>query len=87
MNYNLGNTIYVGVNAEVLLDGVVQKYCVEADTTEGFVIRYKMRDDGHFAIEGDEFVTEKVIGVVSVSLKELWDSEGHCVWRGRLRNI
>ena len=69
MNYNRGNTIYVGLNADVLLDGVVQKYCIEADDSEGFVVRYKRTDDGHFVRDGDEFVEEKVTGVVSVALK------------------
>ena len=66
MNWNLENTTNIGVNVSILLDGIVQKHCVEADTDEGFVVRYQMLDDGHFAINGDDLVTEKVTGVVSV---------------------
>ena len=62
MNYNLENTTEIGCKSQVVLDGVVQQYCVEADTDENYVVRYARHEDGNFVISGEEIQLERVFG-------------------------
>jgi len=73
MNWNLENTTKIGVKVSIALNGVAQKHCVEADTSEGYVVRYKMTDDNHFEMDGENFTLEKVGGTVLVTVTDLLD--------------
>jgi hypothetical protein len=55
----------------VFLDGFPQRSVLLADTTAGFVERFKRDLDGAlvFDHEAGEYVTETVAGVVTVSIK------------------
>jgi hypothetical protein len=56
---------------DVTLNGVVQRLCVIADVTEGFVVKYTM---GLFGApvkrRGGVFKTQKVYGVVTITEKK-----------------
>lgn len=54
---------------DVHLDGVKQTMCVVADDTKGFVIRYKTTQFGAVMVKGNRSVTERVEGVVTITLK------------------
>ena len=50
----------------VLLDGVHVKNCTEADEEEGFVIRFKLDDNGSLILNGAEVETETLTGNVQI---------------------
>ncbi|MNJ08754.1 hypothetical protein D3C77_28780 [compost metagenome] len=50
----------------VLLDGVQVKNCTEADEEEGFVIRFKLDDNGSLILNGAEVETETLTGNVQI---------------------
>ena len=50
----------------VLLDGVHVKNCTEADGEEGFVIRFKLDDNGSLILNGAEVETETLTGNVQI---------------------
>ena len=50
----------------VLLDGVHVKKCTEADEEEGFVIRFKLDDNGSLIVNGNEIEIEKLTGNVQI---------------------
>lgn len=50
----------------VLLDGVRVKNCTEADEEEGFVVRFKLDENGMLTVNGAEIETETLYGNVQV---------------------
>ena len=70
MGYSMGlftvdNTIKAGKLFTIYLDGVEQRYVIEADTDEGYVIRSKRNADGKPMRDGDGLVTERLTGNVT----------------------
>ncbi len=50
----------------VLLDGVRVKNCTEADEEEGFVVRFKLDENGMLTVNGAEIETETLYGNVQI---------------------
>ena len=50
----------------VLLDGVQVKNCTEADEEEGFVVRFKLDENGMLTVNGAEIETETLYGNVQI---------------------
>lgn len=50
----------------VLLNGAQIKDCTEADEEEGFVIRFKLDDNGNHIVNGAEIETETLYGNVQI---------------------
>lgn len=50
----------------IVLDGVVQYYCVEVDTDEGWIKRVQLDDDGYFKTVDGEHVIEQLFGNVTI---------------------
>ena len=50
----------------VLLDGVRVKNCTEADEEEGFVVRFKLDENGMLIVNGAEIETETLYGNVQI---------------------
>ena len=50
----------------VLLNGVRVKNCTEADEEEGFVVRFKLDDNGMLTVNGAEIETETLYGNVQI---------------------
>ena len=50
----------------VLLDGVPVKNCTEADEEEGFVVRFKLDENGMLTVNGAEIETETLYGNVQI---------------------
>ena len=74
MGYSMGlftvdNTVKAGKLFTIYLDGVEQRYVIEADTDEGYVIVAKRDADGKPMRDGDGLATERLTGnVTSVRL-------------------
>lgn len=66
MKYTLTNTNDIGRLVNVFLNGVRQKYCIEADADEGYIIAYQLDERGNIKLNGDEALTERFEGVVTV---------------------
>ena len=50
----------------VLLNGVQVKNCTEADEEEGFVVRFKLDENGMLTVNGAEIETETLYGNVQI---------------------
>lgn len=50
----------------VLLDGEQVKNCTEADEEEGFVVRFKLDENGMLTVNGAEIETETLYGNVQI---------------------
>lgn len=50
----------------VLLDGETVKNCTKADEEEGFVIRFKLDENGMLTVNGSEIETETLYGNVQI---------------------
>lgn len=50
----------------ILLDGVVQRFVIEADDVEGVIRRNKVDEAGWLCIDGCEFVVEELRGTVQI---------------------
>lgn len=50
----------------VLLNGLQVKNCTEADEEEGFVIRFKLDNNGNHIVNGAEIETEILYGNVQI---------------------
>ena len=50
----------------VLLNGLQVKNCTEADEEEGFVVRFKLDDNGNHIVNGAEIETETLYGNVQI---------------------
>ena len=50
----------------VLLDGVEQRYVIEADDEAGFIVRLKQGSDGRFVHDGDTVQHERLEGRVTI---------------------
>ena len=67
--FTVDNTIKAGKLYAIYLDGVEQRYVIEADTDEGYVIRAKRDTDGNTMRDGDKWATERLTGnVIAVRL-------------------
>ena len=56
-------------HVEALLDGVPVDHAIEANSEEGWLIRYRTGADGLFIIDGDRAATERLTGVVTLRRK------------------
>ena len=50
----------------VLLNGVQVKNCTEADEEKGFVVRFKLDENGMLTVNGAEIETETLYGNVQI---------------------
>ena len=63
--FTVDNTIKAGKLFTIYLDGVEQRYVIEADTDEGYVIRSKRTSDGKPTRDRNGLVTERITGNVT----------------------
>ena len=68
--YTPENTSVIGRNARVFLDGTEVEDAVEADTDEGYVVRYVRDENGKRVHDGIEVQRERVRGKVAVSFED-----------------
>lgn len=57
-----------GKRIKVFLDGKEHKECTVADEKEGFIVQYRLDNNGHVIIDGDEFVKERLNGKVRIEI-------------------
>lgn len=69
MRYTVQNTVELGICADVWLNGELVKDVIEADTDEGYILRAKRNEAGDIFIDGDEYATERLEGVVTVETR------------------
>lgn len=63
-NPRLGGLIPI----KVWLGGIEQKHVETYDIDEGFIVRAVPDEAGNLRVDGDEFMRERVLGVVTVAL-------------------
>lgn len=71
MLYTPSNTIGQGLRATVTLDGKVVADVFEADDEESYLVRYKRDEAGRHVLEGEHVATERLDGVVQVTLEPM----------------
>lgn len=52
--------------AKIFLDGEPQLNVIEADIVQGYIIRYKLGEDGRLLVKDGELVEERIQGVVEI---------------------
>lgn len=68
MKYTPANTVEIGIRADVWVNGEPVDQVLEADTTEGYVIRAKIKD-GKVCHDGENILQERIEGVVTVKTR------------------
>ena len=68
MLYTAENTIGMGLHATVFLDGAMVTDCIEANPTEGWLVRAKRDNAGDMMVADDCVVTEVMRGLVAVDI-------------------
>ena len=63
------NTFDAGLRVRVFLDGVEQWHVFEAHTSEGWLIRAKLNENGRIYADGENVATELLKGVVTAELR------------------
>ncbi len=59
------------MNAIAFVNGVEAANCIEADTDAGYVICAKLDEAGRLFADGDDVATERLEGVVTVTLEPM----------------
>lgn len=60
----------------IWLDGVEQSMVVEACLSDGWIIRNRTDAQGQCIVEGEDFATEKLFGVVTYDWSDEWTERG-----------
>lgn len=71
--YTVHNTVESGLRADVWLDGDPVQDVIEADTDDGYILRYQRNEAGRFSIspDGESIETERLSGRVEVKTEPI----------------